>query len=398
MIAGLALADLRHDWKMFACYAIALSAVLAPLMVLYGLKHGVVSALTAQLLADPANREVLVVGNRRYETDWLARLAAREEVGFLAPRTRSIAASIYVSAEPGARTGLIAAELIPTGEGDPLLAPGTDLEGRSVALSRSLADALGVGVGERIGATAVRQAGDRSERADLAVEVTAVLPPGHLQRRALLAPLAMLEAFEDFRDGFAVPRYGWPGEAEPPPRAEYASFRLYAADLDAVAPLADRLSEQGIEVRSRAAEIANVQRLDASFTRIFAIIAGLGGVGYLLSLGANLWSNVERKRRDLSLIRLLGFSGGALMRFPAVQAVAISAVGVLVAFGFFFMAQRVINVLYTVPELEGQSVCTLLPVHFAIAAGATLISAAAASTLAGWRATRVQPAEGMRDV
>jgi putative ABC transport system permease protein len=230
------------------------------------------------------------------------------------------------------------------------------------------------------------------------VRVAAILPDGHLQRRALLAPLPMLEAFENFRDGYAVPAYGWEGEGEPPPRREYASFRLYAADLDSVAPLARRLSEQGIEVRSRAAEIENIRRLDDSFTRIFAIIAGLGGLGYLLSLGANLWSNVERKRRDLSLIRLLGFPGTALMRFPAVQALAISAIGVALAFAFFALAQRAINLLYTVPELEGQSVCTLLPVHFVIAATATLACAALASTLAGWRASRVAPAEGMRDV
>ena len=398
MIVGIAIADLRHDWKMFACYAIALSAVLAPLMVLYGLKHGVVSALTAQLLADPANREVLVVGNQRYSSDWLARLVAMDEVGFVAPRTRSIAASIYVSAEPGARTGLVTAELVPTGAGDPLLVDGIALDERSVALSRSLADALQADVGGTVGVTAIRQIDGQAQRADLAVIVAAILPPYHLHRRALLAPLPMLEAFEDFRDGHAVPRYGWDGETAPPVRTDYASFRLYAADLDAVAPLTAWLSAQGIEVRSRAAEIESVQRLDDSFTRIFAIIAGCGGIGYLLSLGANLWSNVERKRRDLSLIRLLGFPAGALMRFPAAQALAISTVGILVAFALFFLAQRMINLLYTVPELENEAVCVLLPSHFVVAAAATLASAAVASSLAGWRASRVQPAEGLRDV
>ena len=398
MIVGIAIADLRHDWKMFVCYAIALSAVLAPLMVLYGLKHGVVSAMTAQLLADPANREVLVIGNRRYSSDWLARLAAMDQVGFLAPRTRSIAASIYVSGEPGARTGLVTAELVPTGAGDPLLADGVVLDERSVALSRSLADALRAEVGGTVGVAAIRQIDGQAQRADLAVVVAAILPPSHLQRRALLAPLPMLEAFEDFRDGHAVPRYGWDGETEPPIRTDHASFRLYAADLNAVAPLAAWLSAQGIEVRSRAAEIESVRRLDDSFARIFAIIAGCGGIGYLLSLGANLWSNVERKRRDLSLIRLLGFPAGALMRFPAVQALAISTVGILAAFALFFLAQRMINLLYTVPELENEAVCVLLPSHFAVAAVTTLASATVASSLAGWRASRVQPAEGLRDV
>jgi len=33
--------------------------------------------------------------------------------------------------------------------------------------------------------------------------------------------------------------------------------------------------------------------------------------GYSLSLGASLWANTDRKRRELSVLRLLGFRGGA---------------------------------------------------------------------------------------
>ena len=399
MMGRLALADARHEWKMFVCYAIALSAVLAPLLVLYGLKFGVVTALTRQLLDDPSTREIIVIGNRSYDREWLDDLAARADVGFLAPRTRSIAASIHVSTEPGARSGLESAELVPSGPGDPLLDPMMpSLTGNQVALSQMLAARLDVEPGDTIGAAAMRQVEGLNERVDLELQVVQVLPPGRLQRRAVLAPLPLLEAVEDFRDGLAVPAYGWPGEPRGDEPRPYASFRLYAADLDGVAGLGAALIDEGLEIRSAVGQIESVRSLDRSLTQIFSIIAALGGVGYLLSLGANLWSNVERKQRDLSIIRLLGFSSGAMIRFPIIQALAISIAGLALAFSFYYGAEQLINALFSAPGLEGQRVCVLLPSHFGIAAAGTLISAALAAAAAGWQASRVEPAEGMRDV
>jgi len=399
MMVRLALADVRFEWKMFACYAIAMAAVLAPLMVLYGLKFGVISALTAQLLSDPRNREILVVGNHAWSEEWLAELAARPEVGFLVPRTRSIAASLYFGPEVNPRTGVESAELVPTAPGDPLLDPALPpLADDQVALSHPLAEALGVEVGDEVGGFAVRRIGDRRERVDLAFRVARILPPASVQRKSAFVTLPVLEAVEDYRDGLAVRRYGWDGEAPPERARDYASFRIYARTLDDVAPLVDHLIALRVDVRSEMAEIEAVRRLDESLTTIFAIIAGVGGLGYLFSLAANLWSNVERKHRELSIIRLLGLSAAAMMRFPVFQAVAMSVAGLALAFGFYYGAERLINLLFTVPALENQLVCTLLPIHYGVAAAGTLACAVLASAVAGWRASRIEPAEGMRDV
>ncbi len=400
MMVRLALADIRYEAKMFLCHAIALCAVLAPLMVLYGLKFGVVNALTAELLERPANREILVIGNRSYPSAWLEALAARPEVGFLAPRTRSIAATLYFAPAGEGQGGLQLAELVPTAPGDPLLDPQRPpLDDGSVALSESLAVALRVGVGDAVRASAIRQVGDDRQRVDLPLRVAEIVPPETgVQRKTAFVTVPVLEAVEDYRDGLAVPRYGWDGRPPPEGPRSYASFRLYAADLDGVVALTEWLSARGIETRSALGEIEAVRRLDRSLTQVFAIIAALGGVGYLLSLGANLWSNVERKQRELSIIRLLGLSSGAMMRFPVVQAIAISVAGLTLAFAVYFGAQRAINALFAVPRLEGQPICMLLPEHYATAAAATLISAVLAAAVAGWQASRIEPAEGMRDV
>jgi putative ABC transport system permease protein len=230
------------------------------------------------------------------------------------------------------------------------------------------------------------------------LEIQQIVPPSAYQRRAIFADLPLLEAVEDYRDAIRVPAYDWPGLTDPPAERVYASFRLYAADLDAVQVLSDLLSGEGIDLRSNAADIQTVEALDRNLTQIFAIIAGLGGLGYLLSLGANLWSNVERKYRDLSVLRLLGVSGAGLVRFPIFQAIAIALVGSALAFAVYLLAQATINALFSAPVVPGEAVCLLLPGHYAVALAMTVAAAALASAVAGWQASRVEPAEGMRSV
>ena len=151
-------------------------------------------------------------------------------------------------------------------------------------------------------------------------------------------------------------------------------------------------------MRANIAQIETVQRLDRNLTQIFAIIASLGAVGYLLSLGANLWSNVERKRKPLSILGLLGLPPRSLIAFPLTQAAAIAAVGLAIAFAVYGVAEGVINALFQAPGLEGRPVSLLYAEDAAIAAAGTIVGAIGAATVAGWRATRVEPAEGMRDV
>ena len=56
LLSQLSLADLWHDRKVTLCMAASLVAVIAPLLLLFGLKHGVVSQLQEELLSDPRNR------------------------------------------------------------------------------------------------------------------------------------------------------------------------------------------------------------------------------------------------------------------------------------------------------------------------------------------------------
>lgn len=397
--ARLALADFRFDARVSACLVLALAAVMTPLLVLFGLKYGMVSTLQQRLLADPANREIVVVGSQRLAPEWFESLRQSRDVGFLAPRSRSLSATLDARGPEGAAyPGL---EMVPSAAGDPLLPPGAKPPtGNAAWLTATAAQRLGARPGDTVTAQVARTLNGETQAARFPLTVAGVIPESAFGRAAAFVAVELLLATEDFRDGYAAPGIGHAaGTPRPavPPRA-FAGLRLYAADLDGVAPLAGRLRSQGMEVRTRAAEIENVKAIDRVLSLIVLVIAAIGATGFLLSLGASLWANVERKRRDLALMRLIGFSPGAAALFPAVQAVLVAVLGAALS-GVVYLGVSALFDLALGANLGANEFVTRMPaLHFAAACAATLVAALAAAGFAGRRAASVDPAESLRDV
>jgi putative ABC transport system permease protein len=141
-----------------------------------------------------------------------------------------------------------------------------------------------------------------------------------------------------------------------------------------------------------------MQSLDQNLTRVFWLIALIGTLGFLASLAANLLANVERKRRELSIVRLIGFPTASLVLFPVAQAVLVAVLGAAAALAVYLPVATALNGWFAASLQPGESICRLLPHHVLIALGATLMGAACSAAWAGWRAARIEPAEGLRDV
>ena len=88
----LASRDYAHEWQMSGCFVLALAAVLGPMMVLFGLKFGIVGGMVEQLVEDPENREVRPVISGRFDRDWFGNMARRSDVAFIVPLLRSMTA------------------------------------------------------------------------------------------------------------------------------------------------------------------------------------------------------------------------------------------------------------------------------------------------------------------
>ena len=152
------------------------------------------------------------------------------------------------------------------------------------------------------------------------------------------------------------------------------------------ASLIDRVVEFGLlRVHlDRIADIALVQTLDRNLGIVYWIIALLSIAGYCLSFATSVWANVDRKRREFSVLRLTGFRTRDIVWFPILQAAFTAVLAWVLASLVFFAVQGMLNGLFAASIGGGEPVCRLRAWHLGVALGLTLVAAiiAAASSRA----------------
>ncbi len=396
LVASLALRDMLHERRLAICSLIGLAAVLAPLIVLFGLKHGVMEGLRADLIENPRSRMIVNAANRNFDQEFFRSLRARRDIAFAIPRIRGLNTEARFE-RPDRPGSVVRAELLATDRGDPLL-PGLALpDAVSVIPSASLAARLDLTPGMEVTLRAIR--GDASAREVLAVPVriAAVAPQGAFGRDGMFVDLRLLLLVDGFTDG-VLPATARPDTFADDPARAFAGFRAHARRLEDVIAIDHALRTAGVEVETQSDQVAGLLGLDRSLTLLFGLLAGLGGVGYLVSLGVGLYANVERKRRDLSLLRLVGLLRRDMILFPLLQSAAIGAAGAALAGVVALAVAFAVNGLPLGPSAERNAVCVLEPYHLGVALTVTLVGAMAAAAFAGARAARILPSEGLRDV
>lgn len=597
----LAAAHLRHEWVLTLCLVIALAAVISPLLVLLGLKHGTIQTLRERLVEDPVFREIRPTQTREFAPEWFDGLAAWPGVGFLTPTILPLSSVITVVLPQDSGTALF--DLIPTAPGDPLiLENGGVVPGEGeVALTDEAARLTGAKPGGEIAVRVTRTRGGRSEAVEAALKVAAVLEPRAGSLARVYAPLPFVLDVEGYKEGYAAPGRGWPGETpqpypsfdgavlllpeplqpivrsgliintgfgriadakpgrvrellgfEPPegfaayellapgspvtasslraidaklrgysrallPYAEgvvlkagerelrpvglsvgaeeaamlglpqppwpafsgrlpeggalvdclwpagadgngtsvdvrapgvkeldfllrpvgttnferpvvpvellgvlrtaaqrgvtfdrrtlafrmarggYRGFRLYATSIDDVPGIYHRLKEQGVEVAAEVEAIERIRVLDNGLSRLFWLIAALGLCGGTGVLVASLYAAVERRRRDLGVLRLLGFARRHVFFFPVAQGFIIAVLGLGAGFGGYAALAGVINRTFAMDLAPGEAFCVLPQAYVPLFCLSTVALAGLASLVAAWRATCIDPAEVIRE-
>jgi len=233
-IPFLAAAHLRHEWVLTLCLVIALAAVISPLLVLLGLKHGTIQTLRERLVEDPVFREIRPTQTREFAPAWFEDLAAWPGVGFLTPTILPLSSVLSVVLPDTSGTTLF--DLIPTAPGDPLLLEngGTVPGEGEVALTAEAARLAGVVVGDEIAARVTRSRGGRGEAVEARLRVAAVLDQraGSLPR--VYAPLSFVLDVEAYKEGYAAPARGWAGETPQPYPSYDGAVLLLPAPLQPI--------------------------------------------------------------------------------------------------------------------------------------------------------------------
>lgn len=397
LLLNMALRDLIHDRKVALCIVFSLIAVIAPLLLLFGLKNGIVSQLRHDLLDDPRTREVRMTGNGNYDLAWLNALAARPEVGFSIPLTRSL--NTQADLVRDGQHFAAGAEVIPSAKGDPLLRESGVLpHGSTVVLSNSAARKLDVKAGDTFRLFISRKRDGQNQRTSLSVSVGAILDEARFARPALFVDLPLLVALEDYRDGFQVQLLGVTDGENARERRNFARARLYAATLDDVAPLAQWLESQHIEAITQAAQIEAVRAIDRVLGVIFAVIAWISASGCIASLIGAFIANIDRKRKDMAVLRLLGFRRQAVTLFIMIQALCLTGVAFIAGLLIYGAGSALFNHLLGANLPESAFVCHLDPGHFAAAFLSVLAVALGVAAIGALRALKIEPAESLREI
>ncbi len=598
-VPGLAALNLRHDWVLTACLVIALAAVIAPLLVLLGLKHGTIATLRDRLVEDPVYREIRPAQTYEFDEEWFKQAETWPEVKFITPTILPLS-SILHAVHP--QTGkLDIYDLIPTAQDDPLLLEnGSPIpEDGECVITAEAARRLGLGPGDGLDVRVTRARGGRSELAEARLHIAGVLDPraGLLPR--IYAPLPFVMDVEAYKEGYGAAHRGWSGDTPepflsydgvvlllprdldpiarsglvintgfaridplasqdvrertgifPPPdwhsydlhtpggvitlssiqaleqklrgrdrvllpyardivlhnaegqaispvglsldatqsawlglpilpwggftgnvrdgarlvqalvaeplveslefrfnglhpmsfvltpagstllgqvvvpvellgvlrtamqrsvvhdplagafsmvRGGYRGFRLYTHSIDHVPELYRRLQADGIETIAQVESIERIRVLDAGLGRLFVLIAALGVSGGAAVLLSSLYAAVERLRRDLGVLRLVGLARRHVFFFPVVQGLLLAVMGLGAGFCGYAALAWSINHTFAAELAPGEKFCTLPGEYVLTAVLTTLALAVGSSLAAAWRATRIDPAEVIRE-
>ncbi len=220
IVPGLAWSDLRNEWILTLCLVIAIAAVVAPLLILMGLKQGTIATLRHRLVENPVYREIRPAETREYPESWFREWRQDPRVGFLMP-TILPASSIARLLRPKDHKALTL-DLVPSGAGDPLLSENgiAPPAGDSGVLTAVAARHLGIGVGDEVELRVSRIRRGRSEHVSQRLRINGILPERASGLERLYAPLSLVLDVERYKEGMAAARRGWPGETPRP----YASF------------------------------------------------------------------------------------------------------------------------------------------------------------------------------
>jgi putative ABC transport system permease protein len=180
-------------------------------------------------------------------------------------------------------------------------------------------------------------------------------------------------------------------------RQGYAGFRLYTATIDAVESVQRAFEAEGIAVNTERQRIAEVKQLDHYTSLIFWLIAAVGVVGGISALTASLYASVERKKKELNVLRLLGLLKKELVLFPIAQGLLLSSGALVLSVALFQGVAQVINQLFQEQLRSTESLCILSAGHFFLLFVGVWSLSIIAATFAALRATRLDPAEALRD-
>lgn len=399
----LAVKDLWHDRKVSLCIIAALMAVIAPLLLLFGLKYGVITQLQYQLEQKPDLLEIKAQSRSNELTQhWIDQTKQRTDVKFAIGLTRSLNAEAPIfKTERAAKAdtkSTLYAEIIPTDLHDPVLshaALSLPLNNEQAVMSDSLAKQLNVKANDTIFLRISRTKEDQRQLSYVPLNIIAVLEPQDFNRKAVFVSMPVLLGIEYFIDDIRT-------EFEPitttPAEHIFSNVRIYANTIDDVLRLSQWLEQQHISTTSAQAAIHNTKTINNILTLIFSVIAITALVGSVISLTGSFLANIDRKRQQIATLRLLGFNQQNITLYITFQVFFITTFSYLFGLFFYFIGSSIFNRALGSNAKTNAFSSYLTPQHLAITFLIISILSLLIALIGAMQTMRIEPAESLREI
>lgn len=371
MLIKLALRHLFFERMMTVCQIAALACIMAPLLLLFSLRFGILTELQHRLMNDPKVLSLTLDMSYRLDHTFFDHLAARPEVGFVVPQITALNALVDLKF-PGTA---LRVSVLPTKPGDPVVLSSNisyeqPLGEDEAFISYDLAQVRGLKVGDIVTMVVARTQNGVRESVRTSLKIRGIVAERFVNDDCLLLNLDLVNAIDDYRNGFNPALLSDGSKLNERPRL-YAKFRLYAKDLASVIPLYYYLVNQHLNVSSKVREIQNLQAVTHVLNFIYGVIALVSVLGGALALTGLILSALRASKRNFVLLRLMGQGSRGIYCVVMIEGVIIATVGFGLALTLYSIGAGIFNT-YFGTTLSGAMISELTLGHMALFYGATL--------------------------
>ena len=392
MIFKLAVSSLRFNRLISLSLIGALCSVIAPLLLLFSLRYGIISSLENNLKSSPVNLELKLKTGYKLDESFFKDLENNPKIDFVLPLTRSLSTTVDI-----AFNGKIKRELsaIPTKKGDPLLRASKlddTLDATEVYLSENLAHDLGIKSGDSIKYIVSRITDGARQNSVVNFAVKGIVKKEYLSTNAIIVNFDTLIYMEDFKDGYEPPVFS-NGSKLNENRKFFAKARIYVKTLDDVAPVDTYLRSKNYQTFSMLSSIENLKAISSVLSFIFYAIAITSVVGGIFASAGLILTSVLRAEKSYALLLLTGIKKTKVLMMVLIENTILSSLAYALSLLLFYTGMWVFNHYFTSLLGQGSVVSTLNIMHVVAGYLSTIVVTLLITYLVCFKETGSEPEE-----
>ena len=388
----LALREALHYRVSTLCQIFLVAALAAPLMTILAVQVGVVTDLRHHLERQPENLRLSPSVSVSKDAAWFEAQRRDPRVGFVAPHPYANADELELEHPNGRK---LRAALLASGPGDLFLPEGvTPPDIHETVMTASIATALRASVGDVVELVIARPLSGEQRRWPL--EVAGISPRGRWASDGLLVHEALLTEAWQWRIGRSSPLLGEDGTAREEPLS-FPQFRMFAATLEDLHPLADRLSAEGVAVSGRFAAAEMADAIEHTARIVVLAVGWTATVGAFASLAFAFYADALRMNPALSVLRADGLTAWGAFNVIVFKALVVAVLGWIIGAALWTGTVLMLNQALAGSTLPYVPVARLSGEQLAATGMAALLMAPLASMFAATRVAITSPNEGLNE-